>query len=200
MPPNPRQPSWRPAPHKSANANSKRPAAPPSSVTGKRPVEVIDLTGDDPVVRPAKAPRYSSSSHAAPSYPSSSSYPTSSYPTSSYPTSSYPSSSFPSSSYPTSSYPTSSYPTSSPASRLPASSRPSSIPSSTPPARAPGASVRYFDEDELEPSTQDLTQSDDGPQHELYGSFGMSFSFYTTPTLASTTCQADREKMGKWSV
>ena len=153
MPPNPRQPSWRPATQKSANG-SNRPAVPQSSVTGKRPVEVIDLTGDDPVVRPAKAPRYSSPSYAS---------------------SSYPSSSYPTSSYPSSSLPTSSYPTSSPASRFPASSRPSSLPSSTPPAtRAPRASLRNFDENELEPSTQDLTQSDDGPQQELYGSFGMS--------------------------
>ena len=172
MPPNPRRPSWRPAPQKSGNP-SKRPAVPPSSVIGKRPVEVIDLTGDDPVVRPAKAPRHSSSSYASSSYPSSS-YP-SSYPTSSYPTSSYPSSSYPSSSYPSSSYPSSSYPTSSPASRFPAPSRSSSIPSSTPPApRAPRATLRYFGDDELEPSTQDLTQSDDGPQQELYGSFGLS--------------------------
>ena len=157
MPPNPRQPSWRPAPQKSGNA-SKRPAVPPSSVIGKRPVEVIDLTGDDPVVRPAKAPRHSSSSYA------SSSYPSFSHP-----------SSYPTSSYPTSSYPSSSYPTSSPASRFPAPSRPSSIPSSTPPApRAPRATLRYFGDDELEPSTQDLTQSDDGPQQELYGSFGLS--------------------------
>lgn len=27
--------------------------------------------------------------------------------------------------------------------------------------------------DELEPSTQDLTQRDDGPERELYGTFGM---------------------------
>ena len=39
---------------------------------------------------------------------------------------------------------------------------------------APHARQLHPVNDEFEPSTQDLTQSDDGPQRELYGSFGMS--------------------------
>ncbi|EAQ88403.1 hypothetical protein CHGG_05022 [Chaetomium globosum CBS 148.51] len=35
----------------------------------------------------------------------------------------------------------------------------------------PNATQRHLENDEPEPSTQDLTQSDDGPQRELYGSF-----------------------------
>jgi SWI/SNF-related matrix-associated actin-dependent regulator of chromatin subfamily A3 len=53
-----------------------------------------------------------------------------------------------------------------------ASSRPSFVPNSTPPT-LPRASQRDLGDDDLEPSTQDLTQNDDGPQRELYGSFGM---------------------------
>ena len=37
----------------------------------------------------------------------------------------------------------------------------------------PNATQRHPENDEPEPSMQDLTQSDDGPQRELYGSFGM---------------------------
>jgi SWI/SNF-related matrix-associated actin-dependent regulator of chromatin subfamily A3 len=71
-------------------------------------------------------------------------------------------------------YPSSSY-TSPPSAARP--SRLSSAPSSqaTPPSSASlaGPSQRFPGNDDVEPSTQDLTQSDDGPQLELYGSFGM---------------------------
>jgi len=88
----------------------------------KRPREVIDLTDNAPNTRPAKSPRYPSSSYS---------------------------------------------------SGLPA---PGSIP---PP---PHASQVQPVNDEFEPSTQDLTQSDDGPQRELYGSFGIvSVSVHLVP-------------------
>ncbi|KAK4152043.1 RAD5-like protein [Chaetomidium leptoderma] len=82
----------------------------------KRAREVIDLSDD--TQRPAKSPRYPSSSHSAQiSAP------------------------------------------------VP---RPPTVPSSS--ASGPSASQRPPANDDLEPSTQDLTQGDDGPQRELYGS------------------------------
>lgn len=94
----------------------------------KRPREVIDLTDGAPSTRPAKSPRYPSSSYS---------------------------------------------------SQLPA---PSSV------VPAPHASQLQAVNDEFEPSTQDLTQSDDGPQRELYGSFGTSL-------FLRTGRQADYEQM-----
>ncbi len=137
MPRPPKQPQ--PAPWKGAGV--KRPAS-----------VVIDLTGDDDHVasaRPAKSPRYPSSSYASQPQLSQSSQSSSSY---------QPRSPF----------------------QPPAlvSGRPSFLtPNSTPPALP--ASQRSLGDDDLEPSTQDLTQSDDGPQLELYGSFGMTFLILT---------------------
>src|SRR3954463_15299782 len=86
----------------------------------KRPLEVVDLTDDAQGSRPAKSPRYLSSS----SY-----------------------------------------------SDQPSSSSRALVPSAA--ASAPNGTQRGSANDELEPSTQDLTQRDDDPQRELYGSFGM---------------------------
>src|SRR4051812_7263540 len=109
----------------------------------KRPrePEVVDLTDDAPSTRPAKLPRYPSSSY-------------------------------------------------NPHSAAPGPSQPSSSASAPAPSSAalvPNATQRYSANDELEPSTQDLTQSDDGPQRELYGSLGMcSFHCYTSRAKADT--------------
>jgi SWI/SNF-related matrix-associated actin-dependent regulator of chromatin subfamily A3 len=70
-------------------------------------------------------------------------------------------------------YPPSSYSSQSaaPGPSQPSTSAYAPVPSSA--ASVPSATQRYSANDELEPSTQDLTQSDDGPQRELYGSLGM---------------------------
>jgi hypothetical protein len=99
----------------------------------KRP-RVIDLTSDGPdeAARPAKSPRYPSSSYSSqPSAPGSSQ-------------------------------------TSIARSHMPSSSAP------VPPSSAgQQLSSQILTDDDGEPSSQDLTQSDDGPSLELYGSLGV---------------------------
>lgn len=49
-------------------------------------------------------------------------------------------------------------------------------------------------DDDGEPSTQDLTQSDDGPALELYGSFGMCPNLFHVPRLGRMTNNGDRRQ------
>ncbi|KAK4121600.1 RAD5-like protein [Parathielavia appendiculata] len=91
----------------------------------KRALDVVDLTGDDRDHRPAKSPRYASSSSTAHF--------------------------------------------SAPGPNQSSSAAHSNGPSSSAPR--PSGSQQYLGNDEVEPSTQDLTQRDDEPQLELYGSF-----------------------------
>ncbi len=73
-----------------------------------------------------------------------------------------------------------------------------SVPPSSPaafssrPTVAWSSSQRSLANDALEPSTQELTQSDDGPQHEFYGSFGKIPSFLASKVRLLTRVQTAR--------